>query len=161
MRGIISDQQPTRPNTRMRVHAALDYVYVKVYCAGFIQIIAEPWSRLYRQPLQLTPPFPVCSILQVCRDGECGGSEGSAGQADHRTRTRRPPLTIAARIVCAPRSSFVPRRVGEKGLMYPATARDRTDSSTAGCRRKQGHCLPRMSTANWAVGSLLCALPPN
>lgn len=65
MRGIISDQQPTRPNTRMRVHAALDYVDVKVYCAGFIQIIAETWSRLCRQPLQLTPPFPVCRILQA------------------------------------------------------------------------------------------------
>lgn len=91
---------------------------------------------------------------------ECGGSEGSAGQADHRTRTGRPPLTIAARIVCAPRSSFVPRRVGEKGLMYPATARDRPDSSTAGCRRKQGHCLAGMSTrtANWAMDSLLRAL---
>lgn len=75
MRGIIPDQQPTRT----RVHAALDYVYVKVYCAGFIQIIAEPWSRLYRQPLQLTPPFPVCRILQVCRDGECG-VEGQRGQ---------------------------------------------------------------------------------
>lgn len=98
-------------------------------------------------------PYTLVAYCSVWWDGECGGSEGSAGQGDHRTRPRRPPLTIAARIVCAPRSSFVPRRVGEKGLMYPATARDRTDSLTAGCRRKQGHCLPRMSTANWAVGS--------
>lgn len=78
MRGIISDQQPTRPNTRTRVHAALDYVDVKVYCAGFIQIIAEKLGHVYAgNPYSL---HQHSLFVAYCKSVETESVEGQRGQ---------------------------------------------------------------------------------